>query len=59
MEALANARDDVFLRKVDIVSWGSPVAKQFGLNSIPHLVLYEDGREVQSGVREVLAKLPQ
>lgn len=41
LEALANASGDVVLRKVDIVKWGSPVARQFGLRSIPSVRVYD------------------
>jgi thioredoxin-like negative regulator of GroEL len=48
---------DLRLLKVDIAKWGSPVARQFGIDSIPHLLLYEDGALVAEGTRAVLAKL--
>ena len=38
------------VKKVDIVKWDSPVARQFGLRQIPHLLLYDgQGRLVCSG----------
>lgn len=42
LEALAAENPDrVALRKVDIVNWGSDVASQYGIRSIPHLKLYD------------------
>jgi thiol-disulfide isomerase/thioredoxin len=48
---LASANGEALaVRKIDIVSWGSPVAKQFGLRSIPHLKLFDpDGRLLREG----------
>lgn len=57
VEALANSRDDVVLRIIDIDTWKSPVAREHGISSIPHLVLYQDGVEVASGTGAVLQKL--
>src|SRR5947208_2130752 len=37
LEKLANQDADVFLRKVNIVKWGSPVAEQYKINSIPRI----------------------
>ncbi len=38
------------LRKVDIVDWTEPVARQYGVESLPYLVLYDDrGRQVATG----------
>lgn len=31
----------VVLKKIDIKNWGSDVAKQYNINSIPHVVLYD------------------
>ncbi len=52
-------RDGTYLRRIDVVEWGSEVAKQHGIRSLPHLVLYENGRETARGAREVLAALPR
>lgn len=38
------------LRKIDIKRWGSPVATQFGIRSLPYFHLYdESGSLVGSG----------
>jgi thiol-disulfide isomerase/thioredoxin len=37
--------DRLALRKIDIVNWDSPVARQHRIGSIPHLVLYGPGGE--------------
>lgn len=40
----------VALKKIDIVNWGTPVAKQFRIHSIPYVKIYApNGREVVSG----------
>jgi thiol-disulfide isomerase/thioredoxin len=51
LEDFAAANQDTFaLRKVDIVNWGSQVAQQYRLSSIPHLKLYDpEGRLVSQG----------
>jgi len=48
LDKLHGARDDVAVVKVDInrpgqrrIDWGSPVAKQFGLTSIPHFKVFD------------------
>ncbi len=40
LEKMAKEDPDVVLRKVDIVNWGSPVAKQYKINSIPYIEVY-------------------
>jgi thiol-disulfide isomerase/thioredoxin len=57
LEELDAKRDDVVVVKVDInrpgtqgIDWDSPVVHQFGLNSVPHLVVYgPDGAEQAKG----------
>jgi len=53
--------DQLALRKVDIVRWSSPVAKQYAIRSVPHLKLYGiDGRLLAEGnAGRVLAALDQ
>ena len=42
--------DQLAVRKIDIINWDSPVAKQYGMSSIPHLVLYgPDGSRLAAG----------
>ena len=40
LEKIAKEDSDVVVRKVDIVSWGTPVTQQFSINSIPHVQVY-------------------
>jgi len=62
LEKLARSDRDVVLRKVDIVKWGTPVAKQYKIASIPNVRVYDrqgkpvgqpthDLRTVQANVR--------
>lgn len=47
LEDLAKNDPDVYLRKVDIDRWGSPVAEQHKINSIPRIEVYDrKGQEV-------------
>ncbi|MCA9757368.1 MAG: hypothetical protein KDA27_16310 [Candidatus Eisenbacteria bacterium] len=45
------------LRKVDIVKWGSPVATQYAIQSIPALWLYKDGKLVTKDSQQVFKHL--
>ena len=51
LEPLAAAQPDrIAVRKVDIVDWTTPVVDQHGIESLPHLVLYDpSGRVVADG----------
>jgi thiol-disulfide isomerase/thioredoxin len=40
LENLAETDADVYLRKVDILRWGSPVAEQYRIDSIPRIEVY-------------------
>lgn len=40
LEQLPKNDSQIVLRKVDIVNWQSPVAKQFNLDGIPHVQVY-------------------
>ena len=45
LEKLHNEREDIIVRKVNIDKWGSPVCKQFNINSVPSFLIYnEKGR---------------
>jgi thioredoxin-like negative regulator of GroEL len=57
LEAYARRHPAVTLRKINIARWGSPVAEQYGIRSIPHLLLYKDGALVASGTDEVMGRL--
>jgi thiol-disulfide isomerase/thioredoxin len=41
LEKLVHDDRDIVLRKVDIVNWVSPVAKQYEITSIPHVDVYD------------------
>ena len=41
LEERVNKDPDLVLRKVNIVSWGSPVSKQFSLSGIPYVQVYD------------------
>ena len=40
IEALVQDNDNVFLRKINIVQWSSPVARQHQIRSIPCILVY-------------------
>ena len=45
LEAYAASREDVFIRKVNIVSWKSAVTKQYGIGFVPNVRVYgPDGK---------------
>lgn len=47
LEALVKADPDVYLAKVNIKDWNSPVAKQFSLHGIPHVLVFDrTGKQV-------------
>lgn len=41
LEKLANSDKDVYLRKVNIVKWGTPITKQFSINSVPDVRVFD------------------
>ena len=50
-EASVRNRNDMVLRRIDISVWNSPVSAQFHINSIPHLIVYnEDGVQINRGI---------
>ena len=55
MEALARSKKDLDLRRIDVPNWNAPVVSQYGVRSLPHLLLYRDGKLVAKGTREVIA----
>lgn len=57
MEALAKRHPGVKLRIVDVVSWRSEVARQYGIRSLPTLWLYEDGELLSKDRGAVGARL--
>ena len=57
MEALTRQNPKVKLRIVDIGSWGSPVASQYGIRLLPTVWLYQDGELYSKDRAQVSAKL--
>lgn len=51
LERLAEKQPDrLAVRKVDIVDWTMPVAEQYGIEALPHLMLYgPDGQKLANG----------
>jgi len=51
LERLAAAENSrLALRKVDIVDWTMPVVEQYGIESLPHLMLYDQaGKRIANG----------
>jgi thiol-disulfide isomerase/thioredoxin len=41
LEELARRRSDVAVRKIDIVDWSHPVARQHGVQDLPYLRIYD------------------
>jgi thioredoxin 1 len=41
LEKLARSDQDIYLRKVNIVKWGTPVTKQFSINSVPDVRVFD------------------
>jgi len=48
IEERVNQDPNLFLRKINIVSWTSPVSKQYGVRSIPFIQVY-DSRGIEVG----------
>lgn len=57
LEALANQHPNVKLRKIDIVNWESEVARQYRVQSLPTIWLYEDGELLTRDRREIAERL--
>jgi thiol-disulfide isomerase/thioredoxin len=53
LEQIAHSDPDVALRKIDIVNWESPVAKQYHVNSIPRVEVYNRAGKLVGTVRGV------
>ena len=63
LERLARENDDIFLRKIDIVQWNTPVTRQYNIKSIPDIRVFDrNGRIVGKptyNFQEVLAYVEQ
>ena len=57
--SLIHAKQSVALRRIDIVSWDSPVARQHDIQALPQLHLYDGTRLITSNRNEVMAILRQ
>jgi thiol-disulfide isomerase/thioredoxin len=58
LEQMANTDPEIALRKIDIVNWNTAVARQYNINSIPHVKVYNRagalvGSVVGVNVREI------
>jgi thioredoxin 1 len=53
LEQLAKTDPKIVLRKIDIINWQSPVAHQFNLDAIPHVMIYNRKREPVGAVTGV------
>jgi hypothetical protein len=58
LEALAQRNDDYRLVRIDIGNWGSPVAKQYAINQLPAVWLYDGTTLVTQDTRGALQQLP-
>jgi hypothetical protein len=56
LEALVKDTEDLHLRRVDIDSWQSPVARQHRIARLPYLQMYEGGRLIADGTDAVLGR---
>ena len=59
METLARSKTMVNLRKIDIKTWRSPVASQFGIRRLPTVWLYHGNKKVSSDTRDVFSRVSQ
>ncbi len=57
MESLVQSKSNCKLRRIDIVSWKSDVARQFGINRLPTVWLYNGQHRVSSDSRDVFARV--
>ena len=57
LEALVQKKDGTRLRKIEVGTWESAVAKQHGIRRLPTLWLYDGGKQVSTDSREVLRLL--
>jgi len=42
LEELDASREDVVVLKINIKEWGSPVCEQYGINSVPSFMIYDE-----------------
>ena len=59
LEAAVRERGNVRLRRVNIRDWSSPVAQQYGIQSIPQLWLHDGTKRVATDTSEVMRRIEQ
>lgn len=58
LRAMASRHENLAIRRIDIVDWTTPVAKQHGFQSLPFIVLFgPDGTEISRGDRALFDAL--
>ena len=57
VKALADRADNLELRRINIKNWDSDVATQYGINSIPYFILYNESGELDSEGGEAVTRL--
>jgi thiol-disulfide isomerase/thioredoxin len=64
LEQLASKRPDLVIKKVNInrpqvrtIDWRSPVAQQFGIRSVPHVVIFDPKGKVIAQGRPAMQQL--
>ena len=57
MEALQAHKPNFRIRKIDIDTWQSPVAREHNIQSLPTLLMYNGKTLVSSDTREVIGIL--
>jgi thioredoxin 1 len=50
LEQMASSDPEIALRKIDIVRWGTPVAQQFNIHSVPQVNVYDRGGRLVGNV---------
>jgi hypothetical protein len=56
LEALARARPELQVLRIDIESWSSPVARQHSIQRLPTVWLFDGEREVTRDTRQALQR---
>ena len=59
LQAAIRERGNVRLRRVNIKDWDSPVARQYGIQSIPQLWLHDGTKRVSTDTMDVLRRIEQ
>jgi hypothetical protein len=58
-ELVKKTTDRTRLLRIDIGKWGSPVAEQYGIRSLPTVWLYEGTDRTTGDTRKALARLSE